>query len=269
MGLNEGQKRAVEYLDGPLHVLAGPGTGKTQLLSEKVAYILKNTDTNPENILCLTFTESGAKNMRERLKTIVGKDGMKVNIGTYHAFGQDVLAQYKNYADNYDRKLDSAIDEVMQYKIIKSLKDKLNGNDILRGDKVKDIISVISEAKSANLTAEDLLEIAGKNTEDSAVLSDVISPYLQEVVPRKFKESFENAYQPIFKIIKDHETDKPILKNIERSISILARELKEAIIKAEEMESIAPLTKWRNDNFEKDSQGNYYLKDKIANNSKD
>jgi DNA helicase-2/ATP-dependent DNA helicase PcrA len=265
MGLNEGQKRAVEYLDGPLLVLAGPGTGKTQLLSEKVAYILKNTDTNPENILCLTFTESGAKNMRERLKTIVGKDGMKVNIGTYHAFGQDVLAQYKNYADNYDRKLDSAIDEVMQYKIIKSLQDKLNGNDILRGDKVKDIISVISEAKSANLTAEDLLEIAEKNTEDSAVLSDVISPYLQEVVPRKFKESFENAYQPIFKIIKDHETDKPILKNIERSISILARELKEAIIKAEEMASIAPLTKWRNDNFEKDSQGNYCLKDKIAN----
>ena len=48
MPLNTNQKRAVEYLDGPLLVLAGPGTGKTQLLSEKVAYILKNTDTNPE-----------------------------------------------------------------------------------------------------------------------------------------------------------------------------------------------------------------------------
>ena len=71
MPLNTNQKRAVEYLDGPLLVLAGPGTGKTQLLSEKVAYILKNTDTNPENILCLTFTDSGASNMRERLKTII------------------------------------------------------------------------------------------------------------------------------------------------------------------------------------------------------
>lgn len=55
MGLNKEQREAVEYLDGPLLVLAGPGTGKTQLLSAKVAYILENTDTNPENILCLTL----------------------------------------------------------------------------------------------------------------------------------------------------------------------------------------------------------------------
>ena len=87
MGLNAKQKEAVEYLDGPLLVLAGPGTGKTQLLSEKVAFILKNTDTNPENLLRLTFTETGASNMRERLKSIIGKEGLKVNIGTYHAFG--------------------------------------------------------------------------------------------------------------------------------------------------------------------------------------
>ncbi|MBP5204939.1 UvrD-helicase domain-containing protein, partial [Candidatus Saccharibacteria bacterium] len=95
MQLNKAQKRAVEYLDGPLLVLAGPGTGKTQLLSQKVAYVLKNTDTNPENILCMTFTDSGAGNMRERLKSIIGQDAARVNIGTYHAFGADILAQYK------------------------------------------------------------------------------------------------------------------------------------------------------------------------------
>ena len=76
MGLNANQKRAVEYLEGPLLVLAGPGTGKTQLLSHKVAYILENTDTNPENILCLTFTDTGAMNMRERLKSIIGRDAL-------------------------------------------------------------------------------------------------------------------------------------------------------------------------------------------------
>ena len=132
MGLNKKQKEAVEYLDGPLLVLAGPGTGKTQLLSEKVAYILKNTDTNPENILCMTFTESGATNMRERLKTIVGKEGTKVNVNTYHAFGSDILAQYRNYSDEYDRRLDDAIDEVTQYKIVKDIQDNLHGRDILR-----------------------------------------------------------------------------------------------------------------------------------------
>ncbi|MDO4612410.1 MAG: UvrD-helicase domain-containing protein, partial [Candidatus Saccharibacteria bacterium] len=94
MQLNERQREAVEYLEGPLLVLAGPGTGKTQLLSQKVAYILRETDTNPENILCLTFTETGAANMRERLRSLIGKDGVRVQIGTYHAFGQDILAQY-------------------------------------------------------------------------------------------------------------------------------------------------------------------------------
>ena len=265
MGLNAGQKRAVEYLDGPLLVLAGPGTGKTQLLSEKVAYILKNTDTNPENILCLTFTDSGAKNMRERLKSIIGNSGLKVNIGTYHSFGQDILAQYKNYAEDYDRQLDLAIDEVMQYKIIKSLQEKLPGNDILRGDKIKDIISVISEAKAANLSADDLLKIAEQNIDDSRVLSNTISPFLLQVVPRNFEKSLNNAYQPIFEILKDHDNDSPILKNIERSICLLSRSLKQAIVSATESQSVAPLTKWRNDNFDKDSTGNYYLKDRIAN----
>ena len=120
MGLNAKQKEAVEYLDGPLLVLAGPGTGKTHLLSEKVAYILKNVDINPENILCLTFTDSGAMNMRTRLAKTIGAASQKVHISTYHSFGTDLLAEYKNYAEDYDLSLDSAIDEVTQFKIVKN-----------------------------------------------------------------------------------------------------------------------------------------------------
>ena len=62
--LNEAQKQAVQTIEGPVLVIAGPGTGKTQLLSVRVAHILQQTDTLPQNILCLTFTESGAENMR-------------------------------------------------------------------------------------------------------------------------------------------------------------------------------------------------------------
>ena len=265
MQLNAAQKEAVEYLDGPLLVLAGPGTGKTQLLSQKVAYILQHTDTNPENILCLTFTETGAKNMRERLKTIIGKDAMKVNIGTYHAFGAEILAQYKNYAPEYDRKLNSAIDEVTQFKIVQTIQDKLDGTDILRGDNVKDIISVISAAKAADLTAVDLAKIAEQNLADSKVLSEAISPLLLNVVPRVFKESYEKAYRPIYEILKDYEKNAPIVKGIERSIVGLSRDLGEAIAQAEETQKVAPLTAWRDKYFEKDAVGNYRLKDRVAN----
>ena len=265
MGLNQKQKEAVEYLEGPLLVLAGPGTGKTQLLSEKVAYILKNTDTNPENILCLTFTETGAANMRERLKTIVGKSGLKVNIGTYHAFGSDILMQYKNYAVEYTRKLDETIDEVTRYKIIKNLQERLPGNDILRGDNVKDIISVISSAKSAGLSSKDLLKIATINIEDSIVLSEAISPLLLNVVPRKFRESYNSAYLPIYELLKDYVDSKPIVHNVERSIAILARDLKNAIQEAESEEKIKPLTAWKDAYFEKTEKGQYRLKDRVAN----
>lgn len=73
--LNDKQRQAVDTIDGPVMVIAGPGTGKTELLSIRVASNLKQTDTLPENILCLTFTESGATAMRERLTGIIGKKG--------------------------------------------------------------------------------------------------------------------------------------------------------------------------------------------------
>lgn len=265
MNLNQKQKEAVEYLEGPLLVLAGPGTGKTQLLSEKVTYILKNIDVGPENILCLTFTDSGAMNMRERLKSIIGQDGTKVNIGTYHSFGSEILAQYKNYSENYDRKLDSAIDEVTQFKIVKALQDNLSGKDILRGDSVKDIIDVISSAKSAGLSANDLKTIADINSDDSKVLSETISPFLKNIVPRAFKESYENAYRPIYEILSKYIDAKPILGRIERSIVALARDLKTAIIEAESQQKIKPLSNWKDNYFEKDARGDYRLKDRIAN----
>ena len=266
MPLNQKQKEAVEYLDGPLLVLAGPGTGKTQLLSEKVAYILKNTDTNPENILCLTFMETGASNMRERLKTIVGSDGVKVNIGTYHAFGSDILAQYKNYSEDYDRRLDSAIDEVTQFKIVKQIQDSLPGNDILRGDSIKDIISVISAAKSAGLNANDLATIAKQNDEDSLVLSRAISPLLENIIPRNYQESYNKAYLPIFEILQKYvDGSSEILPGIERNICIIARDLKSAMLEAESLEKIKPLSEWKDAYFEKDGKGNYRLKDRIAN----
>ena len=72
--LNDAQKKAVDTIDGPVMIVAGPGTGKTELLSVRIANILKKTDTLPENILCLTFTESGQAAMRERLVGIIGKE---------------------------------------------------------------------------------------------------------------------------------------------------------------------------------------------------
>ena len=265
MPLNKNQKRAVEYLEGPLLVIAGPGTGKTQLLSHKVAYILEHTDTNPENILCMTFTEVGAANMRERLKSIIGPAGQKVNISTYHSFGSEILAQYDNYAEDYPRRLEQAVDEVQRYQIVKSIQSALPGGDILRKDNVKKIISIISAAKSAGLSHADMAKIAAQNLEDSRVLSQTIAPLLENIVPRQFRPSYEQAYRPIYEILQPHTEAEIIVGNIERIIGGIARDLKAAIVEAKSSERIKPLTAWKDAYFEKDGKGAYRLKDRVAN----
>src|SRR6266550_4019559 len=95
--LNEAQRQAVDNIEGPLLVVAGPGTGKTQLLSTRVANIMRQTDTAPSNILCLTFTDNAARNMRERLTGIIGQASYHVAINTFHGFGNEVINQYADY----------------------------------------------------------------------------------------------------------------------------------------------------------------------------
>jgi len=91
--LNLNQKTAVDTLDGPVLVLAGPGTGKTQVLMLRIANILKKTDSPPDSILALTFTESAAQEMRQRLIDLIGPLAYQVNIHTFHAFCQGVIRE--------------------------------------------------------------------------------------------------------------------------------------------------------------------------------
>ena len=78
--LNEQQCMAVDRIEGPVMVIAGPGTGKTQILASRIGKILLETDASPANILCLTYTEAGVVAMRKRLLQFIGPDAYKVNI---------------------------------------------------------------------------------------------------------------------------------------------------------------------------------------------
>src|SRR3990167_8064923 len=92
--LNSAQKLAVDTIEGPVMVLAGPGTGKTQTLAMRIANILQNTEMDPWNILCLTFTESGVAAMRSRLLSIMGTPAYYVRIHTFHSFCNEILQDH-------------------------------------------------------------------------------------------------------------------------------------------------------------------------------
>src|SRR5258708_20418220 len=84
--LNPEQRKAVDTIEGPVMVIAGPGTGKTQILAARIGKILLETDVHPFNILCLTYTDAGAISMRRRLVQFIGADAYKLNIFTFHPF---------------------------------------------------------------------------------------------------------------------------------------------------------------------------------------
>src|SRR4026208_884417 len=88
--LNKEQRKAVDTIEGPVMVIAGPGTGKTQILAARIGKILLETDASPENILCLTFTDAGVIAMRRRLLQFIGPDAYKVHIHTFHSFCNEI-----------------------------------------------------------------------------------------------------------------------------------------------------------------------------------
>ena len=132
--LNEGQRTAVDTIDGPVMVIAGPGTGKTQILAARIGKILLDTDALPENILCLTYTDAGTIAMRKRLQQFIGADAYKVNIYTFHAFCNDVI---QDNLSLFEKNTLDAISELESIALFKQLIDSFSKNHPLkryRGD---------------------------------------------------------------------------------------------------------------------------------------
>ena len=128
--LNPAQKKAVESISGPVMVIAGPGTGKTEIIANRIANILEVEQLGPENILCLTFTESGVRAMQERLVELIGNSGYGVDIHTFHSFCNSVImANPESFPQlGFDAE---QITEVEKVGLVRKLVDDL-GKSLLR-----------------------------------------------------------------------------------------------------------------------------------------
>src|SRR6478735_1419483 len=116
--LNEHQRRAVDQIEGPVMVIAGPGTGKTQILSARIGKILlSDAQVEPSNILCLTYTDAGVVAMRKRLVQFIGPDAYRVHIHTFHAFCNEVIQ------DNLSMFEKTALDPISDLERIELFKE--------------------------------------------------------------------------------------------------------------------------------------------------
>lgn len=96
-GLNDEQRRAVTHTTGPMLVVAGAGTGKTQVITRRIAYLIANQAAAPNQILALTFTERAAREMEERLYGLIGWESFQVPVMTFHAFGAELIGRYASH----------------------------------------------------------------------------------------------------------------------------------------------------------------------------
>jgi len=134
--LNEQQDKAVNSIEGPVLVVAGPGTGKTHILTARIGKILLETDAQAHNILCLTFTDAGVQAMRQRLLEFIGPEAHRVHIYTFHSFCNGIIQDNLELFGRHDLE---PVSELEKVEIMEEILDGLAVSHALRrgrgGDK--------------------------------------------------------------------------------------------------------------------------------------
>jgi DNA helicase-2/ATP-dependent DNA helicase PcrA len=159
--LNPQQRLAVDTIEGPVMVIAGPGTGKTQILAARIGKILLDTDVFPQNILCLTYTDAGTIAMRRRLQSFVGPDAYKVHIHTFHSFCNDIIQENLPL---FEKTSLDPISELERIQFFKTLIDSFPKNHPLkryRGDvyfEMNNLKNLFSTMKREGWTPEFIQE---------------------------------------------------------------------------------------------------------------
>ena len=159
--LNTAQMAAVESIDGPMMVIAGPGTGKTHILTARIGRILRDTDTQPGNILCLTFTDAGVYAMRERLLELIGPEAHRVHIYTFHSFCNNVIQENMEYFGRHELE---PLSELERVELLRKLIDQRPSDHLLRQRSndvyyyERHLFDLFKQMKSENWSPEFILE---------------------------------------------------------------------------------------------------------------
>jgi len=184
-GLNPAQKEAVETVDGPLLIVAGPGSGKTRVITHRIAYLVRVHGTSPYRIAAVTFTNKAAREMRDRLQRLVGGAADSLTVGTFHAFcarllryDGDIIGLNPNYSI-YDSE--DQLNLIKQSLELAELDPKRNHPRAVQ--------SVISRAKSLLLDSRGLDQNAQNYFEESCAR---VYHYYEELLARNNALDFDD-----------------------------------------------------------------------------
>ena len=219
--LNPAQREAVEIIDGPLLIVAGPGSGKTRVITHRVAYLIKVCGINPHHIIAVTFTNKAAREMAERLERLLGQTAKALTLGTFHAICARILRQ-EGKAIGLDSRF-VIYDEEDQLSLIKQSLQELDLDP--KQYTPKAIQSAIKYAKSRLLTPTDYAQQTRNYFE--GVVQRVYERY-QQSLTQSHGVDFDDLLMKTVQLFNDHP--KVLSKYQSRYLHVLVDEFQDTNI---------------------------------------
>ena len=220
--LNTQQKKAVDTLEGPVMVIAGPGTGKTQILSRRVANILTNRQADPEEIVCLTYTDAGASEMLDRLEGLIGEEGRNVRVSTIHSFCSELILENPDLFGRQPKVISTAV----KYELLKETMDKyITENSSLyknRGDRYSSrdqLLELFSMMKRQGLNKTNIEKKieeckGGKKYQRLLDGVSIVEKYSEKILEHNYFDFDDMILWTIEKLDKDKKFQESISNSI-------------------------------------------------------
>lgn len=211
-GLNPEQREAVMHLDGPLLILAGAGSGKTRVITYRIAYMMLKHNVRPGSILAITFTNKAANEMKERIEGLVSSGSQYIWTGTFHSIFARILrrhAEVIGYGKNF-----TIIDTDDQQKMIKQVMQELELSEKIY--KPRNFSAMISNNKNQMIEPEEYSKMAG-NDQNMVVNARVYKKYQARLVENNVMD-FDDI---LVNMVKLFRTDKEILEFYQRKFQYI------------------------------------------------
>ncbi|MFA6493961.1 MAG: ATP-dependent DNA helicase [Candidatus Paceibacterota bacterium] len=260
--LNPAQRRAVDAIDGPVMVVAGPGSGKTEILSLRVANILRRTDMSPGNILCLTFTDSASVNMRKRLVGMIGNAAYRVSIHTFHSFGVEIINSYPEYFFGGASLLPA--DDLATIRILENIFSELPHDNPLSSvfedsfTYLRDAKSAITHLKKGGLDPDEFRAALASN----AKFFEFANPLVSQTLSERLSKKIFPAVAALLEKLQSCQAEN--LEGIHPIHMLVSETLSRALSRSESLESTVPLSEWKKEWTEKNDDGETVLKGTAA-----
>lgn len=237
--LNDQQKQAVDKIFGPVMVIAGPGTGKTQILSVRIGKILLETDYLPSNILCLTYTDAGVLAMRKRLLNLIGPDAYSVHIHSFHSFCNMVIQQNMHL---FHKKELQPINELEQVQCLMELIDGFGNDHPLKRYK--------TDAYFEAGYLKDLFSTMKREGWTAEYLTKKIDEYVKEIIPDTFYNKIK-AKKGIIELTAEGKKEQE--KMIKLKAAVQAFPAYQQILKEKQRYDFDDMINWVINVFETDA----------------